>query len=238
MDITRIYPGPGGGAVHSHDRTMLAGLGFADPDKRDPRHDLACQYIAAPEVARRLAEAVAAPILDALGPQGESREHYQSRWTPRLGEVGPVILEQIITKGVDQYRTTVGFLDCVVPFEVVNVGKSRRRDPYKKHAEWVESAYHATTQSGLLIEVKANPVGIGDVLRQLKLYGTYFSTSGLHPRPAWALATLYDLDAIEAETLARESIHHVRLGEAFDTWCDERERLRDGPARGDRTIVI
>ena len=35
-----------GGPVHSHDRTLIAKLGFADADKQDPRHDLACEYLA------------------------------------------------------------------------------------------------------------------------------------------------------------------------------------------------
>lgn len=32
--------------MHSSDRTLLASLGFADPDKKDKRHTLACQYLA------------------------------------------------------------------------------------------------------------------------------------------------------------------------------------------------
>lgn len=41
--------------AHSHDRTLLAALGFQDPDKKDPKHTLACQYLCQPEVALRLA---------------------------------------------------------------------------------------------------------------------------------------------------------------------------------------
>jgi hypothetical protein len=32
---------------YSHDRTLLAKFGFADPDKKLPRHDLACAYVKA-----------------------------------------------------------------------------------------------------------------------------------------------------------------------------------------------
>jgi len=43
--------------MHAHDRTMLARFGFADPDKREPLHDLACQYLASADtVAGRLGE--------------------------------------------------------------------------------------------------------------------------------------------------------------------------------------
>src|SRR5690349_9879295 len=32
--------------AHSHERTLISGLGFADPDKKNRRHDYACQYLA------------------------------------------------------------------------------------------------------------------------------------------------------------------------------------------------
>ena len=34
--------------THAHDRTLLASLGFADPDKKDQMHDLACEYLSQP----------------------------------------------------------------------------------------------------------------------------------------------------------------------------------------------
>lgn len=44
----------GSGGMHSHDRTLLSKLGFSDKDKREPRHDLACQYLRQPDVLMRL----------------------------------------------------------------------------------------------------------------------------------------------------------------------------------------
>jgi len=32
--------------MRSYNRTLLQQMSFADPDKKEPRHDLACQYIA------------------------------------------------------------------------------------------------------------------------------------------------------------------------------------------------
>lgn len=43
--------------AHAHDRTLLAKLGFADPDKKDARHDLACRYTALPESGLAIAKA-------------------------------------------------------------------------------------------------------------------------------------------------------------------------------------
>lgn len=45
--------------MHSHDRTLLARLGFQDPDKRNPLHDRACAYLGEPEQAARLTRLVA-----------------------------------------------------------------------------------------------------------------------------------------------------------------------------------
>ena len=39
--------------THTHDKTLLASMSFADPDKRNSLHDLACQYMAASENAMR-----------------------------------------------------------------------------------------------------------------------------------------------------------------------------------------
>jgi hypothetical protein len=42
--------------MHSHDRTQLTQkLGFRDPDKKNKRHDLACQYLTNPETIESLA---------------------------------------------------------------------------------------------------------------------------------------------------------------------------------------
>lgn len=42
--------------MHSHSRTLIAKLGFADPDKKSPRHDLACQYLGEPEQIAKIAK--------------------------------------------------------------------------------------------------------------------------------------------------------------------------------------
>jgi hypothetical protein len=81
------------------DRTLIGRLGFADPDKHDSTHDLACQYLTLPDNVRRLVDIV-------------KREHYEqvrgfdgkvSFDTPRP--------EHPISKGEGQYRTTIGFID-------------------------------------------------------------------------------------------------------------------------------
>jgi hypothetical protein len=76
--------------THSHDRTLLASLGFSDPDKREPLHDLACEYLTEPAQADRLARLV---FPDEIIPGTETHT------------------EVVISKGEGQYRSMIGFLD-------------------------------------------------------------------------------------------------------------------------------
>lgn len=80
------------------DHSLLAKLGFADEDRRSPLHDLACQYLAQPEVAEKV-------VRFALG----EREGLGTM----LISIKP---EFHLTKGQAQYLTTIGFLDLLVKF--------------------------------------------------------------------------------------------------------------------------
>jgi hypothetical protein len=40
--------------MHTHDRTLIASLGFNDPDKKNVLHDLACAYLTQTEVIRSI----------------------------------------------------------------------------------------------------------------------------------------------------------------------------------------
>lgn len=83
--------------MHAKDRTLLAGLGFADSDKKNPLHDLACQYLATPERATKILGLVTAGVGDRRG------------WV-----VDGASLEEHITKGERQYRSTIGFADLII----------------------------------------------------------------------------------------------------------------------------
>lgn len=73
------------------DRTLLASLGFADPDKKDQMHDLACEYLSQGVRPQRIVEFVE--------PEGKL--------------VGSQVEFQI-SKGEGQYRTTIGFVDVLL----------------------------------------------------------------------------------------------------------------------------
>jgi hypothetical protein len=125
--------------MHSHDRTLLAKLGFADRDKQNPLHDLACQYLVQPEQAARLvamcpgrgsppppcrlvlgaydrfATASEASWLEAEARHIERREEHEEE-TSR--DVMRVETEMALAKGEGQYKTVVGFVDAVIQFGI------------------------------------------------------------------------------------------------------------------------
>src|SRR6185437_3904215 len=100
--------------MHSHNRTLLAKLGFADKDKGVPLHDLACQYLTSPEASMSIGEAVVRRRLDdALG---QAIERLQESEPRKVGDIKPInfVHEHILSKGDGQYKTTIGFIDDVI----------------------------------------------------------------------------------------------------------------------------
>jgi hypothetical protein len=84
--------------MHSHDKTLLAKLGFNDSDRKEINHDLACKY---------LAYEVPTQVIDSLLPADP--EEWKNRKVMVRG-----VTEMHLTKGDRQYITTVGFIDVII----------------------------------------------------------------------------------------------------------------------------
>jgi hypothetical protein len=122
--------------------------------------------------------------------------------------------EVMISKGEGQYRTTIGFLDVRIDWFSA--------DP----VDWM-------VRGSVFVEVKIAPIGVGDILRQINLYREYASAvpardTREHLRgtvsTAWVLATSFQLDAGQTETLQGAGITLIRLGEGFEKWFAERQK--------------
>lgn len=87
--------------MHSHDKTLLASLGFADSDKKDNRHDLACQYL----IDEDRAMALSTLFRDETCKDGVD-------WSMIGAQT-----EFHLSKGEGKYQSTIGFLDAVIHFE-------------------------------------------------------------------------------------------------------------------------
>lgn len=86
--------------MHSHDRTLLASLGFKDPDKANPEHDQACLFLSQPDTLTKLSEWLKERI-------NKDPKKQCNRVTTTA------TIEHHLQKGTGQYRTTVGFLDAM-----------------------------------------------------------------------------------------------------------------------------
>lgn len=78
--------------------------------------------------------------------------------------------------------------------------------------------------------MKTNPVPIGNVLRQVKLYAEYVEGK-------WLLATTYPLGASDVSALNSCGIGHVQLGDRFAAWAAER-RANDQTQEPVSTFVL
>jgi hypothetical protein len=210
--------------VHASDRTLAASLGFADPDKREPRHELACQYLATNEGTARLADSILTPILDGISPwktplfRGERRVE--------LEDIGPPKPEKAIIKGHEQYRTVIGFVDLVFPYTIKRSWSGEEGwESYDHRAGkyqvcWKADNGHCYDDGRLAVEVKATPVPASDVVRQLNLYREFFKAH------CWLVVTTYPIAEADLRTFEAASIRHARLGKSFDAWCEQQRRER------------
>jgi len=136
-------------------------------------------------------------------------------------------VEVVISKGEGQYKTTIGFLDVQIGWRrhLVYESKFGRLD----YGHLAEGSYDGSfdNRGSVVVEVKINPTGIGDIIRQFNLYREYVRLTD-----AWVLATTYPLDAGQVDTLKQSNIHPILLGEGFQKWHDERAKRE--PAKVDQ----
>lgn len=194
--------------AHATDRTLLANLGFADPDKKLPEHDIACQYIAQPENLHSIASK-----LIGRKSNGDSWKNYE--WVPYEREwidllsVHDVSFEFPISKGRGQYKTTIGFLDLI--FHARYHSRETCGDEVKYGGETDKFA----------IEVKITPVLVASIIRQINLYREFESAQGFR----WLLVTHFPISKEDNQMLKSATILHVRLGSKFDAFL---ARQKDG----------
>ncbi len=212
--------------MHSHERTLLAKLGFADPDRKSDLHDVACRYLATPMVREKL-----------LGISGVLQfEHEPSSWSYGCEEERSVesavlnkhnaTLELEIGKGEGQYRTTIGFVDVLITAEIlhrhVEVQRREKASRYNRDSEWGEwkphGNYVTSSRACCCIEAKIGKTSVGDLLRQLNLYRRYLLSETI-----FIVATYYELTAAEIDALEAAGIRHVLLGKAFRNYVAREE---------------
>ena len=193
--------------MHSKDRTLLAQMGFADPDRKETRHELAIQYLIRLEVAQAMTE-----MFNMSSPGKINFDFYDGCEGTLIRETefcqfARVATEVHVGKGEGKFRNTVGFLD--IEYEVVVRKANEKREGSYKYANLTQ-----------VVEVKINPVPTSDLIRQIKLYREY------HNATRWIAALAYSISEEDAKMLALASIRHVRLGDKFTQYVQSRKTDR------------
>ncbi len=228
--------------MHSHDRTLIAKLGFADPDKREPLHELACQFLTQPETAIRFAivserpcqeinQTIQAEFQHFCSLTGNYRLGRQARYSFARFRILDALLETPISKGDRQYRTTIGFIDVSLKFcstytlsDFAVFSGFECSCCKKKFADWPEKGPHPenefTSKSwNVNIEVKIARIPVSDAIRQIALYREYV------PNVGWGLATPWPISQHEKKALDDLNIGHILLGEGFERFCQKAKEL-------------
>lgn len=218
--------------AHTSDRTLLASLGFSDPDKKDRRHTLACQYLCQPDVAQRLwcrvfpELASEHPTLPDIVSESPSTLVCPD---PVMAEVRHVSAAMEVAIMTDR-KFLVGFWDVVLSATVMHgawkalppeygptpVGLRWGSPPMVRQVltlEWFRGRC-----ADLHIEVKARPVDVADIARQVETY-----RRGAGDWGPVVVATCYPMPAADRSTLNAKKIHHVYLGDGLVKYIRGRE---------------
>lgn len=196
--------------MHSKDRTLLAQMGFADPDRKETRHELAIQYL----IRRDVAFAMTCIAIDAS--EGLINFQVYDGGEPTLlreceiERIASVATEVHVGKGDGKFKGTVGFLDIVFDVAVRKKVVPKEADPMSCRA----------VNYSQVVEVKINPIPTSDLIRQINLYREY------HSAKIWIAALAYSISEDDANLLRIARIRHVRLGDKFTQYVQSRKTDR------------
>lgn len=239
--------------MHAHDRTLLARLGFGDADRKNPQHDLACQYLASKwaDVVRAVAPGETEKVKRAVV-LGKTDLDVSNRLIARVAEKQRreflSSLERYLPKDDGGwykehesyvFEGDVGLLHSVVQFErPVEKGEGQ----YKTTIGFIDLVLHPMRRlltvlpkglkcedthekelEPIAIEVKIGKTPIAECCRQITLYQSYAN----HFWPRWVLASPWQIDEEEKGML--QGIQHIVLGSDFEAFCKQPRKISQSP---------
>src|SRR5215212_9681196 len=147
--------------------TVLSRLRSADADLSNPKHDLACRYVALPRIAERL-------IRPFLRPPREEKSNFSMAYhwrgtlfTQFAGLCKPT-LHSLLRKQDGRFNTPIGYVDVILPYvyEIRRVGGRRRFfGDDGEHGDWERDPLGewSPIRCTLVVEVKIQPISVGEV---------------------------------------------------------------------------
>ena len=223
--------------MRQHQYTLLAKLGFQDHDKRNPLHDSACAYLRQRSVFERIQVHFSPPkvvtdlkwsviahdndVQKICFPESSFRfkpeQHHIEKVQSMIElfdvqneyAIHEISTEKPVSKGSNEYKTTIGFLDVFGRFQHNYSYLWRLKSDHSVHGE-----IKGFKRFNLIFEVKTH-LTVSDFLRQIKLYKDYVQHS------TGVLVTTMPIDEYSSRIIRGEGIHIIRLSEAFEKWRQE-----------------
>jgi hypothetical protein len=225
-------------------RTLLANLGFNDPDKTSKKHDLGCHFLAQPHILEKILKTLNKlkifPEKNEI-PIYDKRDHFKIYLTDKYRIDANLRTEVPITKGKDQYKQTIGFVDGIMEILIYHKKNVYLCENKNKHECPTECIWSNTKiekefehciydindifynyRICLYIETKITPQKLGDIIRQINLYREYPTCQC----GKFILAYNFDLSEIEIKALEKENIICIKLSKQFDDWCAEQLNIK------------
>jgi hypothetical protein len=232
-------------------RTLLANLGFSDPDKKLKTHDLGVSFLAQIHIIEKIIplyfKGYRFSDMCKFFSTGESwmseTSFNKNKFTliPGYKIIGlGVRTEFPVSKGEKQYMQTIGFLDGIISVNISHIHKkyvctniTHRRKNYTEVDERGKCPCEVDNKECLWddgIEIIKDE--IFSIYIEVKITP---QTSGDIIRQInlyrghignkiqkFLLAYNFDLSETEIKTIEAENILCVRLGSQFETWCKEK----------------
>lgn len=215
----KLTPKPGRPRVG----TLLSHLRSADADLSNPRHDLACRYVAEPAVALKIVRGLLPPARKPAEDLDLFRGEWRGTIHTEFAGLGKPTFHSLLSKRTGRSDTAIGYVDVIQPYtyETRRVGESRRSQFSGGDREWQRDPLGEwyPVHRKIVVEIKVSPVSVGEVVRQVALYREHLKAD------EWVVATAFPVTSPELSELTDAKITHFRLGAGFERWAAAQECL-------------
>lgn len=208
--------------MHSHEKTYLASLGFNDPDKSDPLHDCACQYLTGDVyVHEKIARMVSKKELASDFTYEVRDKRYGKKFYRSELSLDSTHMEVPVNKGTGQYLQLVGFMDVVLRHHIDGIFISGSEPG-------VDDDWSIIKDYAVCVEVKTGKLTASAIIRQVNLYGQHlYFQSKAHGAVTvvWIVATTWKPSPADMRSFDQANITHLLLGDGFSDYVQKQKSV-------------